>query len=62
VEGKTGKEMEDDRMFLRQFTSKSYLKIFIRSMIPPEFYFWEFNQKYGKKKVYFMVNMVFKGI
>jgi hypothetical protein len=54
--------MEEDRMFLRQFTKDFYWKVLFRAMIPPEFYYFELQQRNNKLKIYFMLNMIFKGI
>lgn len=49
-------------MFLRQFTREFYVKVFIRGMVPPEFYMWELMHKKNKWRDYYMLNTIFKGI
>ena len=55
-------EIENDKLFRRQYTFDNILRCIVRSLIPPEISLWFISPGEHKLKVYLMINLVFKGI
>lgn len=59
---KSRSELEEDRLFMRQWKRSRIVRTICRAMIPPELWFWEIENPSRRRKMYFLINMIFKGI